>query len=104
MSKKPTTPEERAAAIASLNKRQNRRNLFTNIGEVEVRREVLKMRKKSAVTELLDAAKLMQDALTEHRLRDVKKRFSLCVADAALSSAIAKVKGKSEPFFAWEAK
>ena len=44
----------------------------------------------AAAPELLKACKLLQAALTEHHLRDVKKRFSLCVADAAANKAIAK--------------
>jgi hypothetical protein len=35
----------------------------------------------------------ISEALTEHRLRDVKKRFSLCVADAAANTAIARARG-----------
>ena len=44
----------------------------------------------AAAPELLEACKLMQAALTEHHLRDIKKRFSLCVADAAMGKAITK--------------
>ena len=48
----------------------------------------------AAAPELLEALKLLQTALTEHGLRDVKKRFSLCVADAAASEALAKAEGR----------
>lgn len=48
----------------------------------------------AAAPELLEACKLLQAALTEHNLRDIKKRFSLCVADSATSKAIAKAEGK----------
>ena len=44
----------------------------------------------AAAPDLLAACKEMQAALTEHHLRDVKKRFSLCVADSAMNRAIAK--------------
>jgi hypothetical protein len=43
-----------------------------------------------AAPELLAACKEMREAILEHGLLDVKKRFSLCVADAAMGSAIAK--------------
>ncbi len=45
--------------------------------------------KDSAARAMLAALKAMREALTEHRLRDVKKRWSLCLADAAASKAIA---------------
>ena len=48
----------------------------------------------TAAPDMLEALKLLQAALTEYRLRDVKKRYSLCVADAAASKAIAKAEGK----------
>lgn len=44
----------------------------------------------AAAPDLLQACKLLQAALTEYNLRDVKKRYSLCVADAAANKAIAK--------------
>jgi len=47
----------------------------------------------AAAPELLEAVTLLQAALTEYHLRDVKKRYSLCVADAAASAAIAKATG-----------
>jgi len=47
----------------------------------------------AAAPDLLEACKLFQAALTEYRLRDVKKRFSLCLADAAAGKAIAKAEG-----------
>lgn len=47
-----------------------------------------------AAPEMLEALKLLQSALTEYKLRDVKKRYSLCVADAAASKAIAKAEGR----------
>ena len=50
----------------------------------------------AAAPELLEACKLFQAALTEYRLRDVKKRFSLCLADAAASNAIAKAEGSAD--------
>ena len=40
--------------------------------------------------DLLAACKLIQAALTEYNLRDIKKRYSLCVADSAAGKAIAK--------------
>ena len=43
----------------------------------------------AAAPALLEACKDMQAALTEYHLRDVKKRYSLCVADAAVGRAIA---------------
>jgi hypothetical protein len=46
-----------------------------------------------AAPKLLEALKLLQAALTEHGLRDVQKRYSLCVADAAASTAIAQAEG-----------
>lgn len=46
-------------------------------------------RTAAAASAMLQALKGMQAALTEYGLRDVKKRFSLCVADAAASKAIA---------------
>lgn len=49
--------------------------------------------KHAAAPDMLEALKLLQAALTEYRLRDVKKRYSLCVADAAASNAIAKAEG-----------
>jgi hypothetical protein len=53
-----------------------------------------KARLIAAAPELLEACKLLQDALTEYKLRDIKKRYSLCVADACASKAIAKAEGK----------
>jgi len=47
----------------------------------------------AAAPDLLAALQLMQAALTEYDLRDVKKRYSLCVADAAASNAIARATG-----------
>ena len=46
-----------------------------------------------AAPDMYEAIKLLQAALTEHRLRDVKKRSSLCIADAAACAAIAKAEG-----------
>jgi len=48
----------------------------------------------AAAPDLLEAVTLLQAALTQYRLRDVKKRYSLCVADAAASAAIAKAEGR----------
>lgn len=48
----------------------------------------------AAAPNLLEAVKLLQAALTQYRLRDVKKRYSLCVADAIASTAIAKAEGR----------
>lgn len=42
----------------------------------------------SAAPALLEACKLLRAALTEYKLRDIKKRFSLCVADAEAGKAI----------------
>ena len=47
----------------------------------------------SAAPDLLAACEAMQKALYEHHLLDVKKHFSLCVADAAMGTAIARAKG-----------
>ena len=47
----------------------------------------------ASAPDLLEACKLLQAALTEYHLRDVKKRYSLCVADAAASKAIARATG-----------
>jgi hypothetical protein len=41
-----------------------------------------------ALPKLIAALKDMRAALTEHHLRDAKKRFSLCVADAAAGTAL----------------
>jgi len=48
----------------------------------------------AAAPALLEAVRLMQAAVREYRLLDVKKRFSLCVADAAACTAIAKAEGR----------
>lgn len=48
----------------------------------------------AAAPDLLEACELLQAALTEYHLRDVKKRFSLGVADAAASKAVAKAQGR----------
>lgn len=48
----------------------------------------------AAAPDMYEALKLLQSALTEYQLRDVKKRYSLCVADAAASNALAKAEGK----------
>lgn len=39
-------------------------------------------------TELLEALKGLQNKVREYRLLDVKKRYSLCVADAVAGTAI----------------
>lgn len=44
----------------------------------------------AAAPDLLEALRAMQEALTEYKLRDIKKRFRLCLADAQASKAIAK--------------
>ncbi len=49
----------------------------------------------AAAPDMYEAIKLLQAALTEYRLQDIKKRYSLCVADAAASNAIAKAEGKN---------
>src|SRR5580704_13031129 len=48
----------------------------------------------AAAPDLLEALKLLQNAIHEARLLDVKKRFSLCNADAAAGKAIAKAEGR----------
>ena len=48
----------------------------------------------ASAPDMLEALKLLQAALTEYRLRDIKKRYSLCVADAAASKAIGKAEGR----------
>jgi hypothetical protein len=47
-----------------------------------------------AAPELLEACKEIQTIIRELRLLDVTKRFSLCVADAAMGKAIAKATGE----------
>ena len=47
----------------------------------------------ASAPDLLEACEAMQKALYEHHLLDVKKHFSLCVADAAMGTAIARAKG-----------
>ena len=44
----------------------------------------------AAAPDLLKACKLLQAVLTGYHLRDIKKRFSLCAADAKAGKAIAK--------------
>ena len=44
----------------------------------------------AAAPDLLEACKELVQALTTYRLRDVKKRFDLCCADAAVNKAIFK--------------
>ncbi len=48
----------------------------------------------AAAPALLEAAKLLQAALSEYRLLDVRKRFSLSIAHAAAGAAIAKAEGR----------
>lgn len=48
----------------------------------------------AAAPDLLEAAKLLQAALSEYRLLDVRKRFSLSLAHAAAGAAIAKAEGR----------
>lgn len=50
---------------------------------------------RNAAPDMLEALKLFQAALTEYKLRDVRKRFSLSVADAAASKAIYKAEGRN---------
>ena len=57
----------------------------TGIGESEAMANACLI---AAAPELLKACKLMQTALTEYQLRDVKKRYSLCIADAVMGKAI----------------
>lgn len=47
----------------------------------------------AAAPEMLEALRLIQAALAEYRLLDVRKRFSLSVAHAAAGAAIAKAEG-----------
>jgi hypothetical protein len=48
----------------------------------------------AAAPDLLEALQLLQQAIYNARLLDVKKQFDLCVADSAASKAIAKATGK----------
>ena len=48
----------------------------------------------AAAPDLLEACKMLQSALTEYNLRDIKKRYSLCVADSAANQAIAKAENQ----------
>jgi hypothetical protein len=48
----------------------------------------------AAAPDLLEALQLLQQAIYNARLLDVKKQFDLCVADSAASKAIAKAIGK----------
>ena len=50
-----------------------------------------------AAGELLNALKDLQKAIREYGLLDIKKRFSLCVADAQANTTIAKVQGNPSP-------
>lgn len=51
-------------------------------------------RLNDAAPDLLEAVKLLQAALTQYHLRDVRKRYSLCVADAVATTAVAKAEGR----------
>ena len=64
-------------------------NAKTSRHEIEENAQLI-----ASAPDMYEALKLLQAALTEYRLRDVKKRFSLCAADAAASKAIAKAEGK----------
>lgn len=47
----------------------------------------------AAAPELLEALKALRAAVIEYQLLDVRKRFSLCVADAVAGKAITKAEG-----------
>ena len=48
----------------------------------------------AAAPDLLEALKLLRDEIHALRLLDVKKHYSLCVADAAAGKAIHKTEGR----------
>lgn len=48
----------------------------------------------AAAPEMLEALRLMQAALAQYQLLDVRKRFSLSIAHAAAGAAIAKAEGR----------
>lgn len=48
----------------------------------------------SATTDLLEALRLLQKAVHDAHLLNVRKHFDICVADAAASKAIAKAEGR----------
>ena len=48
----------------------------------------------SAAPDMLEALKLLREAIHALHLLDIKKRFSLCVADAAAGKAIFKAEGR----------
>lgn len=48
----------------------------------------------AAAPDMLEALRLLQAALSEYRLLDVRKRFSLSLAHAAAGAAIAKAEGR----------
>lgn len=50
---------------------------------------------KGQVAAMREALTLFQSALTEHKLRDVRKYSSLCLADAAANKALAGLEVKS---------
>lgn len=50
-----------------------------------------------AAGNLLNALKDLQKAVREHNLLDIKKRFSLCAADAQANTAIIKAQGNPSP-------
>ena len=68
----------------------------THYGEIDIDEAKANARLIAAAPDLLKACKMLQNALTEHRLRDSKKRFSLSIADAAAGKAIAKAEGKEK--------
>ena len=51
-------------------------------------------RLKAVNAELLEALRALQDAIRDAHLLDVKKHFSLCVADSAACKAIWRAEGR----------
>lgn len=58
-----------------------------NVRDIEIRKLSERV---VVISDLLKALKDLQKAVREHKLLDIKKRFSLCVADAQANTIIAK--------------
>lgn len=65
-----------------------------NFRDKEVREENLANSNLiNAAPEMYEALELVRKAIHEHGLLDIKKRPSLCIADAAIGKALLKAKG-----------